>query len=60
MEGIAFTLVAVVLYLACDRLLLFVEARMGRRITHRTLVFFVMLMSAALIGFALIRRIAGI
>ena len=59
MEAILFTLVAVVLYLACDRLLLIVEARMGRQLEHRSLVFFAMLMSSALICFALIRRLAG-
>ena len=59
MEAVLFTVVAVVLYLGCDRLLLHVEERMGRRLEHRTLVFFAMLMTSAILCFALIRRLAG-
>jgi hypothetical protein len=57
MQAVLFTVVAVALYLSCDRVLLHVEARLGRRLEHRTLVFFAMLMTSSLLCFALIRHL---
>ncbi|RMD70985.1 MAG: hypothetical protein D6819_02880 [Gammaproteobacteria bacterium] len=57
MEAIAFTLVAILLYLASDWLLNRIELSFGRRLEHRTLVFFAILLTLALASFALIRRL---
>lgn len=59
MQIVLFTLTAVVLYLGCDRALLAIERRLGRRLEHRTLVFFVMLLASSLLGFAIIRHLAS-
>ena len=47
MEALLFTAVAIGLYVICDRAVLLVEARLGRRLEHRTLLFFAMLMGSA-------------
>lgn len=59
LEPVVYTLVAIVLYVASDRLLELVESRRGRRFEQRTLVFFVILATLALTSFALIRRLLG-
>jgi hypothetical protein len=59
MEAISFTLVAIVLYLFSDWLLVRVEVRLGKRLEHRTLIFFVILMTLALASFWLIRLYTG-
>ena len=51
-SAIAFTLVAIVLYLLSDWLLVQVELRLGRRLEHRSLVFFVILLVLALLSFS--------
>ncbi len=56
MDGLLFLVVAVVLYFAADRILQWLELRAGRRFEHRTLVFFALLMSFALVSFAAIRH----
>jgi hypothetical protein len=58
MEALWFTLVAVVLYLAADRILLAIEAALGRTLEYRSLIFFGLLLGMALVAFALIRRLA--
>lgn len=58
MEILWFTVVAIVLYLVSDWLLERVEVRLGRRLDHRTLIFFAILLSLALATFALIQRLA--
>jgi MFS family permease len=58
-EAVYFTLVAVALYFAADWVLDRIERELGRRLEHRTLVFFVILLSLALASFALIRRLSG-
>jgi hypothetical protein len=56
-EAVYYTVTGVVLYLLADRILRVIEARAGRIIEHRTLVFFVLLLAMALVTFAVIRRL---
>ena len=55
MEGILFLLVAVVLYFVSDAVLQAIERHLGRRLEHRSLLFFVLLLSLALVTFTVIR-----
>ena len=59
MEALYFTLVAIGLYFACDWLLNRLELALGRRLEHRTLVFFAFLLCSALASFALIRHLSA-
>lgn len=59
MEFVYFTLVAVALYVASDRLLDVIEARLGRRLEHRSLIFFAILLVLAVTSFWAIRKILG-
>jgi hypothetical protein len=59
LSAIYFTLVGIALYLVSDWLLQRVEASVGRRLEYRTLIFFVILLSLALITFGFIQRIGG-
>ncbi len=54
-EAVYFTVTGIVLYLVADRLVDLVERRAGRVLEHRTLLFFVLLLSLALVTFAAIR-----
>jgi hypothetical protein len=56
LEALLFTVTGIVLYLVADRLVVLVERRAGRVLQHRTLLFFALLLSLALVTFALIRR----
>ena len=56
MEMIYFTVVAIVLYLASDRILNWIELRRGKRFEHRSLIFFVIILVLALTVFNLIQR----
>ena len=56
-EAVYFTITGVVLYLLADRILRVIETRAGRIFEHRTLIFFVVLLSMALVTFAVIRRL---
>jgi hypothetical protein len=58
-DSFIFPVVAVVLYFVSDALLQAVEIRLGRRLEHRTLVFFAILSVLALVCFAVIRRFLG-
>ena len=58
MEIVYFTAAAVVLYLASDWILQWLERKRGSRFEQRSLIFFVILLSFALISFALIRTLA--
>ena len=60
MTTVYFTLAAIVLYLATDRLLDLLERRAGRRFQYRSLIFFALLLGSSLVAFALIRRIVGL
>jgi len=59
MSMIWFTAVAIALYLVSDWILERVEIRLGRRLEHRTLVFFAILLSLALLTFSVIRQQTG-
>ena len=59
METFYFTLVAIALYVCADWLLKWYEARIGRVLEHRSLVFFLILLVSALVTFALIRRLVA-
>ena len=59
MEAIYFTLVAIVLYLLSDWVLVRVEVAVGKRLAHRSLSFFALLMTLAITSFWLIRVYTG-
>jgi hypothetical protein len=54
-----FTLVAAFLYLFSDWLLRRVEILAGRRLEHRSLVFFGILLTLSLASFSIIRNVTG-
>jgi hypothetical protein len=59
MEIVYFTIAAVVLYIASDRALNYVEMRRGARFEHRSFIFFTILVTLAVISFGLIQKLAG-
>jgi len=59
MSIVYFTLVAIFLYVTADWLLERVEIAAGKRLRHRSLVFFVILLTLALSSFSLIQHYAG-
>lgn len=59
METVYFTLVAVGLYLLSDQILDRIEVAAGRRFENRSLIFFAILMSLALLTFWMIRSYTG-
>lgn len=59
MSIIWFTLVAVVLYLVSDWILERIELSAGKHFEHRTLVFFAIILTLALITFSLIGVYTG-
>jgi hypothetical protein len=58
-QALYYTLAAVALYFVSDWILQRIEFSLGRRLEHRTLVFFFILLVFALATFALIRRLGG-
>ena len=58
-EAIYFTLTAIVLYFGADWILNRIEIAAGRRFEYRSLIFFVILLTLAMVSFALIRRYTG-
>ncbi|MDH5469745.1 MAG: hypothetical protein OEY45_03785 [Gammaproteobacteria bacterium] len=54
-----FTLAAIILYLAADWILRRIETAAGRQLEHRSLVFFVILLTMAVTSFGLIRNLTG-
>ena len=60
MEALYFTAVGIVLYLGADWILNRIEHAAGRRFEYRTLIFFGILLTMALVSFALIRVYTGI
>ena len=60
MEIVYFTITAIILYVLCDWLLRRLESMAGRVFEHRSLIFFAMLLSSALISFALIRQLFAV
>ncbi len=59
MEAIVFTLVAIALYLGSDWMLQRIEVALGRRLEHRSLVFFAILLVGALVTFSVLRGLGG-
>ena len=59
MQFLYFTIAAVVLYFFSDWLLRRVESLAGRQFEQRSIVFFAIFLGSLLIGFALIRHLAG-
>lgn len=58
MQFVYFIVVAVALYWISNRILSLLEARRGKLLEHRSLVFFAILLCLALVTFWLIRRFA--
>lgn len=59
MSAVYFTLVAIILYFGADWILERVEIAAGKRLEHRSLIFFVILLTLALTSFALIQNYTG-
>jgi len=59
MNIVYFTLVAALLYLFSDWALQRAEIVMGRRFQHRSLLFFLILLTLAITSFTLIGRVTG-
>ena len=59
MQILLFTVVAIVLYVAADRMLDALERRAGRRFEYRSVYFFVILLALAVAAFSLVRRFAA-
>ena len=59
MEMVYFTIVAIVLYFVSDWLLDRIEHAVGRRFEHRSLYFFGILVTLALLSFAAIRTLSS-
>ncbi len=55
MQIVYFTLVAAFLYLVADRILRLIEARLGRTLEQRSVVFFALLLAMALASFSAIQ-----
>lgn len=55
-EILIFTLVAIVVYLAADRLLNFIEVRRGRRFEYRQIIYFFIVLALALALFEVMER----
>ncbi len=58
MDVVYFTLVAILLYLAADRIVRAIESALGRTLAYRSVLFFALLLGMALVTFALIRSLA--
>ena len=59
MSIVYFTIIAIILYVAADWLLERMEIAAGRRLEHRSLIFFVILLTLALSSFSLIQYYTG-
>ena len=59
MQYIYFTLVAAILYLASAWIVDRIEIAAGKRFEHRSLLFFGILLTLALISFSIIRNYTG-
>ena len=59
MAAVIYTLTGIILYVAADWLLRRLEGRAGRTFGNRTLIFFGILLSMAMVAFAIIRAVVG-
>lgn len=60
MAMLYYTLAGIILYVAADWVLGALETRVGRRFEHRSIVFFGLLLTMALVVFAIIRALVGV
>ena len=60
MSVVYFTVVGIALYFVSDWLLQRVEVHSGKRFENRTLIFFVILLTLALITFSFIQKLTGV
>jgi hypothetical protein len=60
LQFVYFTLIAIALYLLSDWLLDRIEVIAGRRFEYRSLIFFAILLTLALVSFSMIRIYTGI
>jgi hypothetical protein len=60
MAAIFYTLTGIILYVAADWVLRYLEARAGREFENRTIIFFVLMLSMALVAFAAVRAVIGV
>ena len=59
MEALYFTATAIVLYIVSNWILERIEVGIGRRLEHRSLVFFFLILTLAVTSFAIIRRLTA-
>lgn len=59
MSFVLYTIVAIVLYLLADWILDRFEVAAGKRFEYRSLIFFAILLTLALVSFSLIRAYTG-
>jgi hypothetical protein len=59
MSAVYFTIVAIILYFAADWLLERMEIAAGKRLEHRSLIFFAILLTLALSSFSVIQHFIG-
>ena len=59
MSIVYFTLVAIIVYVVADWLLERIEVAAGKRLQHRSLIFFAILLSLALTSFSVIQHYTG-
>ncbi len=57
LQAIAYTVAAVVLYAVSDWILNQIEIKRGKRLEHRSLVFFAIILALALGTFSLLERL---
>jgi predicted PurR-regulated permease PerM len=55
LEFVAYTLVAIIIYAASDALLRHIERRRGERLANRSVVFFIIILTLAIVAFAAFR-----
>jgi len=58
MQFVLFTILGIALYIVSDRVVQALERRAGHVFEHRTLIFFAILLTLALIAFAVVQRLA--
>jgi hypothetical protein len=58
MQFVLFTILGIALYLVSDRAVQALERRAGRVFEHRTLVFFAILLTLALVAFSAVQHLA--
>ncbi len=59
MQYVYFTITAIFLYLASDMILTKIEARRGKPLPNRSLIFFAIIMVLALVSFRVIELLMG-